>query len=74
MNDKSDDKPAEKPVGRYRELHGFHLWYFRVFTAFAAVLSFVHVFKIVLFDYVMPDMSYFAVLIAVFTSAVFLLF
>ncbi|MBW1817614.1 MAG: TRAP transporter fused permease subunit, partial [Deltaproteobacteria bacterium] len=26
------------------------------------------------FDYVMPDMSYFAVLIAVFTSAVFLLF
>ena len=74
MNEKGTDKPVEKPVGRYRELQGFYLWYFRIFTAFAAVLSFVHVFKIVLFGYVMPDMSYFAVLVAAFTSAVFLLF
>ena len=74
MSNKTDDKPAMQSVGRYRELRGFFLWYFRIFTAFAAVLSFVHVFKIVIFGYVMPDMSYFAVLIAAFTSAVFLLF
>ena len=63
-----------KPVGRYRELMGIHKWYFRGFTAFAAILSFVHVFKFVIFGYVMQDMSYFAVLIAAFVSAVFLLF
>lgn len=74
MSPNSEDTPVKKPVGRYRELHGIYLWYFRIFTAFAAVLSFVHVFKIVIFDYVMQDMSYFAVLIAAFTSAVFLLF
>ncbi len=74
MSDKGNDKSANEPAGRYRELHGFYLWYFRVFTALAAILSFVHVFKIVIFDYVMQDMSYFAVEIAAFTSAVFLLF
>ena len=74
MSNKSDDKPEKQLVGRYREIHGFYLWYFRIFTALASILSFVHVFKIVIFDYVMPDMSYFAVLIAAFVSAVFLLF
>jgi TRAP transporter 4TM/12TM fusion protein len=74
MSNNSDDKPEKQLVGRYRELQGFYLWYFRIFTALAAILSFVHVFKIVIFGYVMPDMSYFAVLIAAFVSAVFLLF
>ncbi len=71
---KKDDHPKASPVARYRELDGFHKWYFRCFTAFAALLSFVHVFKIVLFGYVMPDMSYFSVMIAAFVSSTFLLF
>ena len=74
MQKNTGEKQPSKPVGRYRELRGIHQWYFRGFTAFAAILSFIHVFKIVLFGYVMPDMSYFAVLIAAFVSAVFLLF
>jgi len=74
MSDNTGGTLEPKPVARYRELTGIHKWYFRAFTAFAAILSFIHVFKIVLFGYVMPDMSYFAVLIAVFVSAVFLLF
>jgi TRAP-type uncharacterized transport system fused permease subunit len=74
MSEKTASSPVAKPLGRYRELRGFHLWYFRIFTAFAALLSFVYVFKIVIFDYVMPEMSYFAVLIAAFVSTTFLLF
>jgi TRAP transporter 4TM/12TM fusion protein len=74
MNEHADDKPAAKPVGRYRELTGIYKWYFRCFTAFAGILSFVYAFKIVVFGYVMPEMSYFAVLIAAFVSATFLLF
>jgi len=74
MQESSGEKQISKPVGRYRELRGSHKWYFRGVTAFAAILSFMHVFKIVFFGYVMPDMSYFAVLIAAFVSAVFLLF
>ena len=74
MQENSGEKQISKPVARYRELKGIHKWYFRSFTAFATVLSFIHVFKIVLLGYVMPDMSYFAVLIAAFVSAVFLLF
>ena len=74
MSKNTGEKQVSTPVGRYRELKGIHKWYFRVFTAFAAMLSFIHVFKIVIFGYVMPDMSYFAVLIAAFVSAVFLLF
>jgi TRAP transporter 4TM/12TM fusion protein len=73
MNKKDGDIQAS-PVARYRELDGFHKWYFRCFTAVAAIVSFVHVFKIVIFGYVMPDMSYFSVLIAAFVSSTFLLF
>jgi TRAP transporter 4TM/12TM fusion protein len=68
------EKPKTMPAGRYRELKGIYRWYFLGFTAFAAILSFIHVFKIVLFDYMMPEMSYFAVLIAAFVSPTFLLF
>ncbi len=66
--------PKKKVVGRYRELRGFYKWYFLCFTALAALLSFIYVFKIVIFGYVMPEMSYFSVLIAAFVSATFLLF
>ena len=71
---KRDNTPKEKPQARYRELQGIYKWYFRCFTAVASILSFVHVFKIVIYDYVMPDMSYFAVLIAAFVSFTFLIF
>lgn len=71
---KRDDTTRQRPIGRYRELHGIHKWYFRCFTAFAALLSFVYVFKIVIFGYVMPEMSYFSVLIAAFVSSTFLIF
>ncbi|NQU14953.1 MAG: TRAP transporter fused permease subunit [Desulfobacteraceae bacterium] len=71
---KKDDAEKAKPAGRYRELQGIFKWYFRSVTAFAALLSFVYVFKIVIFNYIMPDMSYFAVMIAVFVSSTFLIF
>lgn len=74
MRKNTGEKQVHEPAGRYRELKGIYKWYFRGFTAFAAMLSFIYVFKIVIFGYVMPDMSYFAVLIAAFVSAVFLLF
>ena len=74
--DKSSTKeePETEAVSRYRELKGIYKWYFLGFTAFASVLSFVHAFKIVLFNYMMPEMSYYAVLIAVFVSSAFLIF
>ena len=71
---KKNNTPKEKLQARYRELQGIHKWYFRCFAAVASILSFVHVFKIVIYDYVMPDMSYFAVLIAAFVSFTFLIF
>ncbi len=72
--ERNADTSKQKATGRYRELLGIYQWYFRSATAFAAILSFIYVFKIVIFDYVMPEMSYFAVLIAVFVSSTFLLF
>lgn len=71
---KRDSAPKPKLAARYRELQGIHQWYFRCFTAVSSILSFIHIFKIVIYDYVMPDMSYFAVLIAAFVSFTFLLF
>ena len=74
MNNGSDDIPKKEPPGRYRELRGFYQVYARSVTAFSAVLSFIFVFKISIFGYVMPEMSYFSVLIASFLSCTFLLF
>ncbi|MFH1240807.1 MAG: TRAP transporter fused permease subunit [Pseudomonadota bacterium] len=71
---KEDSTEKQKPLGRYRELQGVHKWYFRCATAFAALLSFVYAFKIVIFGYVMPEMSYFSVMIAAFVSSTFLIF
>ncbi|MCJ7684462.1 MAG: TRAP transporter fused permease subunit [Desulfobacteraceae bacterium] len=68
------EKTEIKIVGRYRELKGIYRWYFLGFTALASILSFIHAFKIVLFGYMMPEMSYYAVLIAAFVSFTFLIF
>ncbi len=74
MNEKSGAVSKKKPVGRYRELRGVYKWYFRCVTAFSAILSFIFIFKFVIFDYVLPEMSYFAVLVGAFLSSAFLLF
>jgi TRAP transporter 4TM/12TM fusion protein len=74
MKNGSDDIPKKEPTGRYRDLSGVYQVYYRCVTAFSAILSFVFVFKISIFGYVMPEMSYFSVLIASFLSCTFLLF
>lgn len=74
MIPKADESSHKTRGTRYRDLHGVHKYYFRIFTAFAAILSFVYIFKIVIFGYVMPEMSYYAVLMAAFVSSTFLLF
>ena len=56
MNAPADDSKS-KPVARTRDLTGFHQIYFRIVTAVAAILSFIFVFKIVIFNYVMPEMN-----------------
>ena len=66
--------PGSKPIGRYRQLQGVYKWYFRLVTAISALLSFVYIFKIVIFGRVMPEMSYFSVLIGAFVSSAFLIF
>ncbi|MBW1912248.1 MAG: TRAP transporter fused permease subunit [Deltaproteobacteria bacterium] len=74
MEKTADSTPKSGPPGRYRELSGIYQVYFWCASAFAAILSFIFVFKIMIFGYVMPEMSYFSVLIAAFVSSAFLIF
>ncbi len=71
--DQKGETTIVETVSRYRELSGIHKIYFRTVTAIAVILSFVFVFKIAVFDYVMPEMTYFSILIAVFLSTTFLI-
>ncbi|MEN8243470.1 MAG: TRAP transporter fused permease subunit [Thermodesulfobacteriota bacterium] len=73
---KDPDKKTSisKQTGRYRTLKGIFRVYFLFVSAFAILLSFVFIFKIALFNFVMPELSYFAVMIAAFISLTFLIF
>jgi len=74
MNKISEDVSKGEPTGRYRELQGIYRLYFRFVSGGCAFLSFIFVFKIVIFGYVMPETSYFSVLVGAFISCAFLLF
>jgi TRAP transporter 4TM/12TM fusion protein len=65
---------ADKQTYRYRELRGIYKGYFRCFTAVCIILSIIAIFKIVVFNYIMPEMSYFSVILGAFLSSTFLLF
>lgn len=67
-------KEAKPLTGRYRVLTGPYRVFYCGVTAFTCILSFVQVFKIVIFGYVLPDVSYFAVMLGAFLPVVFLLF
>ena len=70
----SPEKVSEiKPPQRYRQLHGLPNTYFRGVTAICVIFSVFFVFKIIIFNYVMPEMSYFSILIAAFLSTTFLI-
>ena len=66
--------PKAKPSGRYRELYGPFKIYFRIASFIAALLSFIFIFKITIGDYAVPELSYYAILMAAFLSSTFLLF
>jgi TRAP transporter 4TM/12TM fusion protein len=74
MQKEADTLPKIEPPARYRDLHGIHQIYYRCVTILSVILSFIFVFKIVIFDYAMPEMSYFSILIAAFLSSTFLIF
>lgn len=74
VTDYTSKDPASKQIRRYRELQGIYKLYFRCITAFCVVLSVINIFKIVIFNYVMPEMSYFSVILGAFLSSTFLLF
>ena len=65
MNEK-DETPRPKLVSRYRELPRVHKIYYRAFTAAATVLSFIYIFKIALWGWIMPEMAYYAFILAAF--------
>jgi TRAP transporter 4TM/12TM fusion protein len=71
---KPESAPQLKSPVRYRELKGIPRIYFRSFTAGCIIFSVFFVFKIVIFNYVMPEMSYFSILVAAFLSFTFLIF
>lgn len=75
MSKKPEDPSKDRPKGsRYRTLVGVQRYAFLGVTAFASVLSFVVVFKFVIFGYVFPEMSYYAILVSAFVAPSFLLF
>jgi TRAP transporter 4TM/12TM fusion protein len=74
MMKKEDGTLQNEPLSKYRKLYGVHKWYFRIVTILAVSISFIYTFKIVIFNYVIPEMSYFSILIGAFISSSFLIF
>lgn len=66
-------KSSTNNPGSQRALSGLPLAYFLPITALCIILSFLFVFKVVVFGYVLPEMSYYAILVAAFLSSTFLL-
>ncbi|MBU2548208.1 MAG: TRAP transporter fused permease subunit [Proteobacteria bacterium] len=63
-----------KPSGRYRELQGPWKIYFRIATIASMLLSVIFIFKIAIGNYAVPELTYYAVLLAAFLSSTYLLF
>lgn len=75
MDKKAQETPKAPPKGgRYRTLTGLDRYAFLALTALASILSFIVVFKFVIFGYVLPELSYYAVLVSAFVPPCFLLF
>jgi TRAP transporter 4TM/12TM fusion protein len=75
MDKKAEATPKTPPIGgRYRTLTGFERYAFLAVTALASILSFIVVFKFVIFGYVLPELSYYALLVSAFVPPCFLLF
>jgi len=66
--------PKGESAIKGRTLNGFFKWYYRYITAFAVLVAFITIFRITIFGYIIPEMSYFALLLGAFMPLCFLVY